>query len=89
MSEAMELWDQERERENALSTAVIMAEYAIVMEAVMLCALFKDDPRMARLKQLVEERTNKIDAHIEQIPRATEAMKAACAVPAMEESDVH
>lgn len=89
MSEAIDLWQMERAKENALSTAVSMAEYAIVMEAVMLCALFKDDPRMACLKQLVEERRDKIDAHIEQIPRTTAAMKAACAVPAMEASDVH
>lgn len=89
MSEAMELWDQERERERALSTAVSMAEYAIVMEAATLCLRFSDDPRMAPLKQLVEDRKALFTDYVEQIPRTTAAMKAACAVPATEASDVH
>lgn len=89
MSTATEMWDQEREKEKMLSTAVSMAEYAIVMEAATLCIAFESDPRLARLKQLLDERKAKFADYVDQIPRTTAAMKVACAVPAMEESDVH
>jgi len=89
MSEATDLWQMERDKEKALSTAVSMAEYAIVMEASSLCLRFADDPRMACLKQLVEERKALFTDYVYQIPRTTAAMKAACAIPEMEASDVH
>lgn len=89
MSTAMEMWDQEREKEKALSTAVSMAEYAIVMEAATLCVALEADPRLACLRQLVEKRKALFTDYVEQIPRTTAAMKAACATPAMEASDVH
>lgn len=89
MSEATDLWQMEFEREKALRTSMEMAEYMIVVEAIALSERHANDPRMAALVQLVAQRKEQMEDYIAQIPRTTAAMKAACAVPEMEASDVH
>ena len=89
MSEATELWQMEVARENEARTAMHMAEYMIVMEALTLSDRYANDPRMATLVQLVAQRKELVEAYIEQIPRTTAAMKVACGTPTVEASDVH
>ena len=89
MENPMDEWTEAIKKEQALANEVAMAEYAIVMEAVGLCARHPKDPILQRMFALVLARFNATMAHLEQMPKTTDAMREARIAFQGEMADVH
>lgn len=71
------------------STEVTLAEYRIVTEATTLCMMYAEDPRLAVLRRLVDQRSEALDLLSKQMQRVVEASRMAREEFHVAEEDSH